>query len=94
MSGPRYRAGPPEDRRLASIEGLTLIFHRVSGITHILSAPVPEILDALEEGPADAGAIVARLAARHDLVDDDGAAVAIVGARLAELEAAGLVERL
>lgn len=93
MPGPRYRADPPEDRCLAELDGLTLVFHRPSGTTHILSAPVPEILEALGEGPAEAGAIVARLAARHTIADS-AEAEAIVTARLAELEAVGLVERL
>ena len=93
MPGPHYRADPHGIRRIAEIDGLTLIFHRPSGITHILTAPAPEILEALGKGQADAGAIVARLAARHDL-PDGAEAKAIVGARLDELAAAGLVERL
>lgn len=75
------------------MDGLTLLFHRASGLTHILTAPAPEILEALGDGPADAGAIVARLASRHD-IGDGAEAEAIVAARLAELEAVGLVERL
>lgn len=93
MPGPRYRAEPHGRRRITDIEGLTLVFHRPSGITHILSTPVPEILAELEDGHADAGGIAARLAAQHDIADI-AEAEAVIGARLAELAALGLVEQL
>jgi len=93
MSGPRYRADSIEKRRIVRLDGLTLLFHRPSGITHILSVPAPEILEALGDEPADAAGIVSRLAARHDMADI-AEAEPVVAARLSELEAAGLVERL
>jgi PqqD family protein of HPr-rel-A system len=91
MAGARYRADPPEASRRVALEGLTLLYHRPSGTTHILAPPAPEILDALAHEAADAGALAARLAERFDLAADDPAAA--VAARLAELEAAGLVRR-
>ncbi|MGV3479643.1 MAG: HPr-rel-A system PqqD family peptide chaperone [Sphingobium sp.] len=86
-----YRADPPSARCLVALDALDLIYHRPSGMTHIVSEPVPQILDVLTDGPADAEAIVARLLEQHDF-DPEGA-VEAVDARLAELEAIGLVER-
>ena len=73
-------------------EGMTLLFHRPSGTTHVLLSPAPEILDALAAGPADIAMIAARLAASHGIVDDaDEPIAAVILARLEELAAAGLV---
>jgi PqqD family protein of HPr-rel-A system len=91
MAGPRYSADPPSAVRQVVLEGLTALFHRPSGTTHILAPPAPQILAALAEGPADAAGIAARLTATFDLAADD--APAAIAARLAELEAAGLVRR-
>lgn len=85
-----YRAAAPETLRIVPLDALTLIYHRASGITHVVDAPVPEILDALAE-PLDADALLAKLAADYDLLDADPLALAV---RLDELAAAGLVERL
>jgi len=91
MIRPVYRADPSTGRRLITLDALDLIYHRASGITHIVAEPVPQILAALEQGPADATEIVRRLAETHDLETEDAAP--IVAARLQELEAAGLVSR-
>lgn len=92
MTGPLYRADPPTMRLAVEAEGLTLLYHRPSGMTHVLGPPAPELLTALAEGPADAAEIVRRLRQHHDLQDDAGTE-AVVAARLDELEAAGLVSR-
>lgn len=85
----RYAADPPEVLLVEPLDAaLVAIFHRPSGVTHLLASPAPEMLEALVAGPADAAELVARLAARFDLEGDAEAAVA---ARLAELAAAGLV---
>ncbi|MES2987564.1 MAG: HPr-rel-A system PqqD family peptide chaperone [Pseudomonadota bacterium] len=86
----QYRAANPKILRIVPLDALTLIYHRASGITHIVDAPVPEILTALAE-PLDVDALLARLAADYDLIDADPLALAV---RLDELAAAGLVERL
>lgn len=88
---PLYRAAAPETLRIVPLDALTLIYHRPSGITHIVDAPVPEILDTLAAGPLSAPDLLARLGERFDLVDADPLALAV---RLDELAAAGLVERL
>jgi len=85
-----WRADPPRARRLVALDGLSLIYHRPSGMTHVVAPPMPEILDALGEGPADVADIVSRLAARFDIADPADAE-AVVSARLAELAERGLV---
>ena len=90
MSAPTYIVDT--DRlRAVEFEGLSVLFHPRSGMTHILAPPSPQILDVLGEGPADASGVMARLRARFDFPDGEGEAA--VAARLAELEATGLVRR-
>lgn len=91
MTSPVYRADPPAGRRAVALDALDLIYHRASGITHIVAEPVPQILAALDAGPADVAEIVRRLEEAHDL--NAAEAEPIVAARLQELEAAGLVSR-
>lgn len=86
-----YKAATPETLRVVPLDALTLVYHRASGITHIVDAPVPEILDALADEPLGVDGLLARLADRFDLVDPDPAGLAV---RLDELVTAGLVERL
>jgi PqqD family protein of HPr-rel-A system len=85
-----YRAADPATLRIVPLDALTLIYHRASGITHVVDAPIPEILEALAE-PLDVDALLAKLEAEYDLLDADPVALAV---RLDELAAAGLVERL
>ena len=91
MAGPTYIADPPDAVRTFELDGLTALFHRPSGMTHILAAPAPQILAALAGAPGDAAAIVERIAETFEVEADD--AEAAIEARLAELEAAGLVRR-
>ena len=91
MAGPRYIADPPGLVRSVDLDALTALFHRPSGLTHILAPPAPQILDMLAEGPAGAEEILARLGASFELAEGDAAEA--MAARLAELEAAGLVRR-
>jgi len=86
-----YRAAPPETLRIVPLDALTLIYHRASGITHVVDAPVPEMLEALGTDLLTLDALLARLAERYELLDADPQALAT---RLDELAAAGLVERL
>lgn len=87
----RYQAAAAGTLRIVPLDALTLIYHRASGITHIVDSPVPEILEALADEPLAASDLMARLCARFDLVDADPHAL---GVRLDELAAVGLVERL
>lgn len=92
MTDAFYRADPPEARHMVMLDGVALIFHRPSGLTHIVAPPAPQILEALEEGDADAAALLERLQRDYDFSAADDLAVAL-DARLAELETAGLVWR-
>ncbi|TVV73000.1 HPr-rel-A system PqqD family peptide chaperone [Sphingomonas solaris] len=89
---PVYRVDPPACRLSVEAEGMTLLYHRPSGITHVLLPPAPEILTALADGPADPATLAARLAVSHAIGDGDGEdAAAVIAARLGELAAVGLV---
>jgi PqqD family protein of HPr-rel-A system len=92
MTSPLYAADPPGARRTVPLDGLTLIYHIPSSTTHVVASPVPEMLDALGQGPAAAGDLLARLRGMFELGEAEQAEAAIV-ARLAELEAIGLVYR-
>jgi PqqD family protein of HPr-rel-A system len=87
----RFVADPPAAVRTAALETLTALYHRPSGTTHILAPPAPQILEALAGEPGDADELLRRLGERFDLAAED--APAAMAARLAELEAAGLVRR-
>ncbi len=91
MAASLYAADPPETMRMEEVEGLTLLYHRTSGLTHFLAPPAPQILEALAFGPASAAQIAERMGETFEIESDDPAAA--VAARLAELEAAGLVWR-
>jgi PqqD family protein of HPr-rel-A system len=78
------------ERRVAvPLDTLTALYDQASGQTHLLASPLPEILEALDAGPADIAVLTARLAAGFDLDGED--VEAVIAARLAELAALGLV---
>jgi len=85
----RYRAAPAATLRIVPLDVLTLVYHRASGITHVVDSPVPELLEVLGERALTLAETLTGLAATHDLIDPDRDALA---ARLDELVAAGLVE--
>ena len=91
MAAPRYIADPEEALACVALDGLSVLFHAPSGMTHIVAPPAPEILAALREGPATIAELIARLAVRYDFEDECGSEA--IEARLAELEQAGLVRR-
>ncbi len=85
---PRYRADPPDAVRSVELEGLTILFHRPSGMTHVLAPPGPQILEMLQGGEADLVELRRRLSDRFELTGEDEA----LAVRLEELVTAGLVE--
>ncbi|MGN6270721.1 MAG: HPr-rel-A system PqqD family peptide chaperone [Sphingomonas sp.] len=84
-----YRAAPADALRIVPLDDFTLIFHRPSGLTHLVTAPAPEILELLGTEPLNREALLARLGERFELGD---ASAEALDARLGELVAAGLVE--
>lgn len=91
MAGPRYIADPPEAMREVALDGLSALYHRPSGLTHILAPPAPQIIAALAGQAGNAAEILARISAEFEPEAED--AEAAIAARLAELEAAGLVRK-
>jgi PqqD family protein of HPr-rel-A system len=89
VSEHRYQAEPLEALRVVALGDLTALYHRASGATHVVAAPVPEILEMLRDAPVT----VSELLAAHDLVADGNAAETLA-ARLTELTAIGLVVQL
>lgn len=78
----------PESLRIVHLDSFTAIYHRVSGITHLITSPAPEILATLGEAGMTRAALVARLGEDYAILDADEAALV---ARLDELVASGLV---
>ncbi|HMO75525.1 MAG TPA: HPr-rel-A system PqqD family peptide chaperone [Sphingopyxis sp.] len=86
-----YRAAPADALCVEPLGALSAIFDRRSMQTHLVVAPMPEILELLAEGPCDATALAGRLADRFDL-DGEGEVAALLAERLTELALMGLVE--
>ena len=83
-----YRAPCPEAWRIAHLDAFSALYHRASGLTHLIAPPGLEIITALGEAGLTRDALVDALAAQYDLLDFDTAAL---DERLAELVATGLV---
>lgn len=82
---------PHADRlSIVTLDALTAVYDRASGQTHLLAQPLPEILAALQSGPANAAQIAARLTADFDIADSADVS-ARVAECLGELLAMGLV---
>ena len=79
-----YQAAAPETLIAVELGEVTALYHRSSGQTHVVIEPVPQLLAALS-GPRTI----------DELADILGVSDAkALTARLAELEAIGLVARL
>lgn len=85
---PIFHAPPVGTLLRTPLDIFDALYDRRSGLTHLVSEPVPAILDALAEAPAHAADLIARLAEDYALEGE----VAALAARLAELAALGLVE--
>lgn len=90
MSPIYYSPNPADLAPPVELDGFTLIYHRPSGQTHMLTEPAPEILAALAEAPATPAEMLARLARDHGL-DAEGDAEPVIAERMAELAALGLI---
>ncbi len=89
----KYRAAPQDDLIWHPLDSMTLLFHRPSGITHMLADPAPAILEVMADLPLTAAEIAVRLTAAFDL-DPNPETETIIRARLAELSDLGLVARV
>jgi PqqD family protein of HPr-rel-A system len=89
-SEPRWRAADPASLIAVPVDGLTALYHRPSGQTHLLAEPAPEILAALSGRALTLAGLRDALAAAHNLEGDDAA----LQERVDELQAAGLIEPL
>lgn len=88
----RYHAEPADQLRIVSLGLIDAIYHRRAGATHLVAAPVPQIIDCLlAEGPADLAGLLSRLATRFDLGEAWDDARDALQARLDELAELGLV---
>jgi PqqD family protein of HPr-rel-A system len=87
-----YQAEPADARIVEPLDMMTLIYQRRSGITHMVSEPVPQMLAAMGEDAIDAEILAERLADSFDL-GERGSATALIAERLEELAALGLLER-
>lgn len=86
-----YRAAPADTLVAVPLDAFTAVFHRPSGITHLLTDPAPQILAAMGTASMTAEAVMASLTEDYDLADTNPA---VLAERLEELVAAGLVERV
>jgi PqqD family protein of HPr-rel-A system len=92
-----YAALPGSALKRVAIGGLEAVYHKPSGITHLLAEPSPDLLDELERTGAgrfvNAEQLLQMIAARFDVAGDDPAETheAVLAERLAELAALGLI---
>jgi PqqD family protein of HPr-rel-A system len=89
----KYRAAAKDDLIWHDLDSMTLLYHRSSGITHMLADPAPAILGVMEDASLTAAEIASRLTAVYD-IDSDIDAENIILARLVELAGLGLVARV
>ena len=87
-----YIAESADQLLVEPLDAITLIYHRRSGITHMVAEPVPEILTAMGNVAVTAAILLATLSEQFDLGTDEDAE-AVVTARLEELAELGLVHR-
>jgi PqqD family protein of HPr-rel-A system len=90
---PLYRAEPQHLRLIEVLDEMTLVYQRRSGITHIVTEPVPQMLHAMGEDALNAEQLLSRLAADFDIGPDDQA-LSVITARLEELVSLGLVKKV
>lgn len=75
---------------MIELDDLAVIYHRPSGMTHVVELLVPELLVALAKDWTAASVLLERLRAGFEMPDADAG---VLAARLDELVEAGLVER-
>ncbi|WBH16855.1 HPr-rel-A system PqqD family peptide chaperone [Sphingomonas radiodurans] len=86
MNATRYRAPPADCLAMVPLDDLVAVFHRASGITHLVTSPVPELLEAM----AACWMTLDALEVEFELV---GGGRASLLTTLDELVVTGLIER-
>ncbi len=87
----RYRRDSRDAIVPRVLDDIVLLYHRPSGQTHMVISPVPEMLEALDDGlPASARELYERLARRYDMGPVEPA-VADLTAHLRNMAALGLI---
>lgn len=81
----------PHALLMVPLDSMTAIFHRRSGITHIVADPVPQILNVIGSQTMSVEEMCQRLQTIFDVEGDDAAA--IIGERVKEMARLGLLER-
>ncbi|WP_019515079.1 HPr-rel-A system PqqD family peptide chaperone [Sphingomonas sp. Mn802worker] len=89
MTATRYRAPPADALLIRELDGLVALYHRASGMTHLLASPAPELIEILGEGALTRVELLDALTDRFDVADADND---LLLARLDELIAVGLVQ--
>ena len=92
VSDPLFTAPLEQTLRITALDDLSVIYHRTSGMTHIVDQAVPDILNVLRQKPSTIDALLAELTRDHDIITDGDARHGLA-ARLSELCALGLVSR-
>ncbi|MFK7841281.1 MAG: HPr-rel-A system PqqD family peptide chaperone [Sphingorhabdus sp.] len=90
---PKYRAAAKDDLIWHGLDSMMLLFHRPSGITHMLADPAPAILEVIEDAVLTAPEIADKMYLMFD-IESDADSENIILARLEELSALGLVSRV
>jgi PqqD family protein of HPr-rel-A system len=83
-----FSADAEAGHKIVDFDGLCALYHRRSGMTHLLAEPAPQIIMALAGKSLGLAGLLAELG-----LDDSAGNRAALAARLDELGEAGLVSR-
>ncbi len=86
-----YRAEGNGDIIVETLDMITLVYQRRSGITHMVAEPMPQILAAFGDDALTIGELTKRLADQFELGDETADITQVITARIQELEGLGLV---
>jgi PqqD family protein of HPr-rel-A system len=86
-------ADSADDILMTPLDGLTALYHRKSGITHVVAEPVPQILEVLGHNPLSETALFDALVAQYDVPATTEMRAALAS-RLDELKEVGLLASL
>jgi PqqD family protein of HPr-rel-A system len=86
----QFSAASAECFKITAFDGLSAIYDRGSGVTHVVADPIPQILQSLSGKSLSETVILEALAVEYDLPDDQETRDALA-ARLDEMEKVGLV---